>query len=306
MKIRKKHTVRAAVLAMAALCMALYGFMYAQARVVNVEYADVYLKDLPAAFEGTRILYLSDLHIAGESDALRTRQLMDQLAACKPDLLLLGGDYSDVRLWNRLRCLGNAQKRAELQQRAYDRSHEWMQTLVDFQAPLGKFAVQGNHDAQDPALGQALAIGGVQLLMNEAVELEKDGARLTIAGLGDFTEGDFQLNALTAQVRSGDCVLLLSHNPDALPLISTTDASDGGAWADLTLSGHTHGGQIRLGNWAPISNSDYGARYLTGWHEEIGGYALTSNGVGTTLLPIRFGAPAQAHIITLHCSLPAP
>lgn len=304
MKVDKKQTSRAAVLAVAALCAVLYTFMYAQSRVVNVEYADVYVKDLPDAFEGTKMLFLSDIHISCASDIRRTRKLMAQLQALEPDLLLLGGDYSDLRVWNRLRCLGSAQRYDELEQRTIDRSHQWMETLVDFQAPLGKFAVQGNHDVKDESLAQALAVGGVRLLMNEAVSVEKGGERLVIAGLGDYTMGDFQLQSVAQQVKSGDCVVLLSHNPDALPLISTTDAVDGGPWADVTLSGHTHGGQVRLGKWAPISNSDYGDRYLTGWHEEIGGHALTSNGVGTSLLPIRFHAPAQVHLITLHTSRP--
>ena len=76
MKVDKKRTSRAAVLAVAALCVVLYGFMYAQSRVVNVEYADVYVKDLPDAFEGTKLLFLSDIHISGASDARRTRELM--------------------------------------------------------------------------------------------------------------------------------------------------------------------------------------------------------------------------------------
>ena len=304
MKVDKKRTSRAAVLAVAALCVVLYGFMYAQSRVVNVEYADVYVKDLPDAFEGTKLLFLSDIHISGASDVQRTRDLMAQLQALKPDLLLLGGDYSDLRAWNRLRCLGNKQKIDALEQQSIGYSHQWMESLADFQAPLGKFAVQGNHDVKDMFLSQSLALGGVRLLMNEAVAVEKGGATLTLAGLGDYTEGDFQLQSVVQQVKQGDCVVLLSHNPDALPLISTTDVAGGGAWADLTLCGHTHGGQIRLGKWAPITNSDYGDRYLTGWHEEIGGFALTSNGVGTSLLPIRFNAPAQAHLITLHVSRP--
>lgn len=304
MKVERKHTTRAAVLAVAALCVVLYGFMYAQSRVVNVEYADIYLKDLPDAFDGTTVLFLSDIHIAGASDVRRARQLMEELQSFHPDLLLLGGDYSDLRAWNRLRCLGNSQKLETLEQQTVELSHQWMQALVDFQAPLGKFAVQGNHDVKDENLSQALAAGGVRLLMNETCAVEKDGARLTIAGVGDYQEGDFRLNDVVSQVRSDDCVIMLSHNPDALPQISTLDAPDGGAWADLTLCGHTHGGQVTLGGWAPVTNSDYGDRYLTGWHEEIGGYALTSNGVGTSLLPIRFHAPAQAHLITLHVSRP--
>lgn len=300
-KPKKKQSMKLrAVIAAAVLCIMLYGYMLLQAHVVHIEYADVYLDDLPKAFEGGRILFLSDIHISSRSDALRMKRLMARLQSAKPDILLLGGDYSDVRAWDRLRCLGSEEKYAMLDHISQQHAQEWLTSLKDFEAPLGRFAVQGNHDVTFPSLESALADGGVKLLMNEAVTVKKDGHQLKIAGVGDYLLGDYRLYDLVKQVSARDCVILMTHNPDALPQISTTDAPDGGAWADLVLSGHTHGGQLRVGDFVPIPNSEYGTRYLTGWHEETGGYALTSNGVGCTSLPIRLNASAQAHLITLH------
>lgn len=281
---------------------AAYVFMYAQARIVHIEYADVYLTDLPAEFDGTTLLYVSDVHIASAADVRHMQQLMDKLESFSPDMLLLGGDYSDVRLWDQLRCLGNTDKRSTLKRAAYALSHEWMASLANFNAPLGKFAVQGNHDCTDASLAEALAQGDVHLLMNSAAVVEKNGAQLVIAGVGDFEKGTYEPYATANQVQASQCCLLLSHNPDALPQLFTTDAQGGGNWIDLALSGHTHGGQVRIGSFVPINNSSYGLTYLTGWCEQPSGYSLTSNGVGTTALPIRLNASAQVHLITLHAA----
>jgi len=285
-------------------CAAAYLLMFLQAQVVHVEYADVYLKDLPRELDGTKLLYVSDIHISSSADVIAAEKLMTRLQAAQPDMLLLGGDYSDVRLWDQLRCLGNKEKLTTLKQNAYSLSHAWLKTLAGFDAPMGKFAVQGNHDVPDLFLSMAMEQGGVNLLINESAIAEKNGVRLVIAGVDDYTHGAYEPYLTAKDVQAADCCILLSHNPDALPQMFTIDAASGGSWIDLALSGHTHGGQVRIGNFVPINNSDYGLNYLTGWHEQLSGYSLTSNGVGTTALPIRFGAPAQAHIITLHRSLP--
>lgn len=301
---KPKHRLRW-LPALILLAAAAYLFMYAQAKIVHIEYADVYLNDLPDEFDGVTLLYVSDVHIASVADARHMQALMDQLETFNADILLLGGDYSDVRLWDQLRCFGNTDKKSALKRTAYAQSHLWMASLADFDAPLGKFAVQGNHDCTDASLMESLAQGGVQLLMNEAAIIEKNGAQLAVAGVGDYEKGAYEPYVTANQVQSDACCILLSHNPDALPQLFTTDANGGGNWIDLALSGHTHGGQVRIGNFVPINNSSYGLTYLTGWCEQPSGYSLTSNGVGTTALPIRLGAPAQVHLITLR-AVPAP
>ena len=96
-------------------------------------------------------------------------------------------------------------------------------------------------------------------------------------------------------------MIVLSHSPDACPAIIASEAADGGKWADLVLSGHTHGGQIRLPGWTPRIPSSYGKTYLSGWVQENAHTLLVSNGVGCATVNRRWGAPAQAHLITLRC-----
>ena len=274
-------------------------WMYVQAHLVHVEYTTVYLKDLPAAFDGTTLLYVSDPLIASASDADHTRKVIRELASAQPDLLLLGGDMSDIRLWDTLRCLGSESKLRTVTARSQARANEFLASLADVNFPLGKFAITGETDAENLSVATAMGAGGIRLINDRTAVIEKDGARLIIAGV------DADPYAVAGAVSAGDCCILLCHNPDSLPQLFTVDAQGGGGWIDLALAGHTRGGQIRISSLAPMNDSAYGLKHITGWQEQIGAHALTSNGLGTHLLPLRLGAPAQVHVITLRQSLPA-
>lgn len=297
-----KYIKTAAILLL--LVMALWLFLYVRTKIVHVEYADVYLKDLPQQFDGTKVLYVSDIHISSRADLRRTQKLMSQLQAAEPDLLLLGGDYTDLRLWDRYIFSPNESIRNMQENTVASLRDQWFSSLAQFRAPLGKFAVMGNHDGpEEQEIALPMAKGGVQLLVNQAITIKKGNAELVIAGVGDYSSELHDPEATARQVRADQCCILLSHNPDLLPQMYNID-SHGGAWIDLALCGHTHGGQVRFGSWVPINKSEYGDDYLSGWSVQPSGWSLTSNGVGTTALPIRIGAPAQAHIITLHRAMP--
>jgi predicted MPP superfamily phosphohydrolase len=242
---------------------------------------------VPAAFDGTRLALVTDIHHGpyySREQVAGLVRLVDDLA---PDLVLLGGDYSYTS------TSYEAPAFAE---------------LARLEAPLGLFAVLGNHDygapdSEDPGPGSAVeaATGaGITLLRNQAVWLEKDGQRLRLGGVEDYQVGEPDLAPVVAGTDADDFVILLSHNPDyseGLP----ADA------ADLVLSGHTHGGQVTLfESWAPYVPSDYGQKYRTGIVENGLTTVIISNGIGTsTSLPIRVFAPAQLVIVTLRHSASA-
>ena len=269
-----------ALSAAAALC----AYMAIASRLVHLETAQVYLKDLPEAFEGTTIVWLTDLHVGAFSSGKDSAALVNSLQSLYPDLLLLGGDY-----------VGGGNFSAQRKQEVVQQRDFFFQELNWFYAPLGKFGVRGNHDDQQ-GLSEAMAAGGITLLDNQVARLEKEGQYLYVAGLDDWNTGRQNLAALSTAVREQDAVLALSHNPDAFPA-----ALRHGSWFDLMLSGHTHGGQVSLpGLNAVLTPSIYGNRYLSGWVREQGTLLMVSNGVGCTALPFRLNAPAQAHLITLH------
>lgn len=274
-------------------------FMSFAANIVQLHRVEVPLDDLPAAFDGVTILFVSELHLDSFNTPNRVIHLMDQLQATRPDILLLGGDYTHRPLWEMLSPRGreDAKDREELERRR----NEFFQKMLPFQAPMLKAGVPGNHDRSLSGLDQAMASGGFELLSNRKLILEREGQQLAIVGLDDWDTGERDERGIAQQCASSECVIVVSHTPDVLPVLNNQPGLDGTGWIDLMLSSHTHGGQLRVGDWTPFNPSMYGKRFLTGWHLENNARLLVSNGVGTSLLPMRLGAPPQAHLITLRC-----
>lgn len=276
------------------VCLALGVFsLYAASRVVHVRYATVHLRDLPAAFEGTTVLFVSDLDIHSASGARAAAAMMDALAPLQPDLLLLGGDYTSLGLWETIN--GMRPDDAAVSAAAVSNRHLFFSALADFEAPLGKFAVSAAEDAFAGQLAQSMQVGGVRLLDGESVTLSRDGQRLVIAGISP--EGDAA--QIAATVREGDCVLAFTHTPDNFASALIAEASGGGAWADLILAGGTHGGQMRIGDRTLLSLTERERSYLSGWRKESGVFLLTSQGVGCEVADLRLNTAAEVHFITL-------
>ncbi len=296
---RRGRRFRAVLIALAALLL-LAGYMALEADVVRVEYADVYLRDLPEAFSGTKILFLTDLHVSNICAPEKAAALVNQLQALKPDLLLMGGDYSSLDIADYARALTGGATLAEAKAALAVRRDQFFLMVRSFEAPLGKYAVPGNHDYELEDLSASAALGGLTLLKNSGKVLGRGGERLILAGLDDWRYGAQDVQKVASAVRGSDCVVLVSHNPDALPSVAATPSGDGGPWADLILAGHTHGGQVALNGRGVFSSSIYGNRYLTGWYEDEGALMLVSNGIGDYMVPLRLGAPPQAHLITLY------
>ncbi|MCK3779026.1 metallophosphoesterase [Ensifer sesbaniae] len=197
----------------------------------------------------------------------------------------------------------------------YVHSSEWAKSLATLTAPLGVHAVMGNHDwwedktaqrnGSGPTFGhKALQDVGINVYSNRAVRLEKEGQGFWIAGLEDQLalvpgkkwqrqrmKGLDDLEGTLAQVSDGDPVILLAHEPDIFPSVPSRVA--------LTLSGHTHGGQVRLLGYAPVVPSRFGDRYAYGHMVENDCNLIVSGGLGCSLAPVRFGVPPEIVVIDL-------
>jgi predicted MPP superfamily phosphohydrolase len=191
---------------------------------------------------------------------------------------------------------------------------EWASALGGLRAPLGVHAVLGNHDWwQDEAVqrtgqgrpfGQiALEKAGIRVYENEAVRIVSPTGPFWLAGLGDqiaFTVshrrhpnvrgGRDDLPATLAQVTDDAPLILLAHEPDIAATVPERVA--------LTLSGHTHGGQIRLFGWSPVVPSRYGNRYAYGLVREQSDL-IVSGGLGCSMAPVRFGVPPEIVLVTI-------
>jgi uncharacterized protein len=198
-------------------------------------------------------------------------------------------------------------------------SAAWSTPLARLKAPLGVYSVLGNHDWWDdrtaqrtgkgPIIAQrALEAVGIPVLHNQSIRLEKQGKPFWLAGLGDQMallrrhsggsprrRGVDDLPATLAQVTDNAPVVLLAHEPDIFPQVPDRVA--------ITLSGHTHGGQIRAMGWSPVVPSRYGNRYSYGHVVDDTRHLLVSGGLGCSIAPVRLGLPPE--IVLLELSAPA-
>jgi len=243
-----------------------------------------------------RIAVLADPHAGGpQMPAARLWQAVDAVNSVKADLIAVMGDYiADHRFVT-----------------APVPMAEVARAIASLQAPLGVFAVMGNHDWRaDPvalrarrgpvAYARQLAKAGVRVLENDAHRIGAEGG-LWVLGLGSQRvaqverrgpwQGVDDLPATLARVTDDAPALLLAHEPDIFPHVPPRIA--------LTISGHTHGGQIAFGRWTPVVPSIYGARYAWGHVHEDGRDLVVSGGLGCSGVPLRFGRRPEVTVITL-------
>lgn len=238
--------------------------------------AAVGLASWPAGAPPLRVALLSDIHVAGpDMPPDRLGRIVAQINAQRPDLVLIAGDLvSDKRV---------ATQRYEVA--------EAVAPLADLRARLGVVAVLGNHDhwRDTAAFRRALPRVRVRVLANEIVR----AGPLLIAGADDPYTGRADVAALVRAVagRRGP-VVTLSHSPDIVPKLP--------ARFGLVLAGHTHCGQIALPLIGPVATmSDHGDRYACGLVREGRRSTIIGAGLGTSLLPLRYGVPPDWWMITL-------
>ena len=241
---------------------------------VDFRSVSVGVRDLPPRFEGLVLAHLSDLHLGFAVSTGWLRRVFAEVVRRGPDAVVLTGDL----------FIGGS--------RGIQRGSEALPLL---EAPLGVYAVLGNHDyfADTEALLEALRAARIRTLRNEAIPLEREGERLWLAGLDDLGTGHDDLEQALGGVPEGAPVVLLSHSPDAVE-----EASD--RQVPLMLSGHTHGGQVCLPFWGAVfCFSRFYRRYVDGLFQ-VGPTALYVNrGLGKALLPLRFLCRPEVTLLTL-------
>lgn len=236
---------------------------------------------LPAAFSGLRLVQLSDIHHGLYLPLERVEEAVRVANSLHPHLIALTGDF-----------VSNSRKYIEPVARALSRLH----------APLGVFAVLGNHDCRVGAQHVAAALEGhgIEVLRNRHVRLARDSASLFVAGVDDLRYGKDNLQQALAGVTRGWPTLLLCHNPAILPYAATYGV-------ELVLAGHTHGGQVGLPRLRSLA-ARRGVRlpWADGWQELNGTQLYISRGLGTVVFPIRFRCPAEIPVLQLHPARAVP
>lgn len=263
---------------MAALCAApFYAHHVERTRVETVK-LELAFADLPDSFDGMTLLHFSDLHYGFYYGLEQLGPLVSHIQALKPDMIVFTGDLFDKDVLPFV--------------------DECTAALRPLTAPLGKWAVPGNHDYYT---GWTLAPQfyeqcGFDLLANRSDRIRRGEDVLQIAGIDDLLLGKPDLAKAFAGLDSRRFTLLLSHQPDI--------ADRTNAWrVDLQLSGHSHGGQVRLPVIGEVLTPPGGSKYVLGLYELTGrgteSYVYTNRGIGTTHIPVRFLCRPELTLFTL-------
>lgn len=271
------------VLLLAVLLLAAYAAWIAPRRL-SVTRLDVFSPELPPGFEGRVVVQFSDTHLHYAYSLKRFARLVDAINALRPDLVAFTGDLFDGRA-----CPAGDPAVIPL--------------LARIEAPLGKFAVYGNHDFGRDRLtrtsGAFLGAGGFAVLVNETRTVASPGSgdTITVSGLDDCVRGRPDPQAALGALPEDGFHLLLAHEPDPAPSYAAYPV-------DLQLSGHSHGGQVALPLVGALIRTPYGRRYVRGLfafrrrtartaradQADRKFYLYVNRGIGTTRLPFRFGS----------------
>jgi predicted MPP superfamily phosphohydrolase len=290
--VRGRRWVAALFLAFALAIGGLIGFSYLNASVIHVERVVIVSPDLPEAFDGVKVLYVSDVDVVGLRSPEGAARAILRLARLEPDILILGGDYAGDSLLDAINQSGSELK-LEGKRRAL------FSALAAFDAPLGKFAVAGENDAGAQDLAGEMQLGGISLLSDSGAWVETGADRIAVVGLRDASAGATDYGGVAARFSRSDFVIVVSHNPANAAGVLSAEAGDSGAWCDLILTGHNHGGQAMLFGRTMLRLTQSEERFRSGWHKESGVHLLVSEGMGCEKINLRLGTQAQAHLITL-------
>ena len=245
---------------------------------------EIALRRWPARLEGFTIALLSDFHYDPYFSVHPLRSAIGMVNDLRPDLIALTGDFVSLPF------VGDSAEAASA-------AEPCAKLLRQMRAPCGLWAVMGNHDAAtDPdQVTASLREEGIQVLSNQSVPIERAGARFWLGGVDDVLEGNTDLDATLHNVPAGDAVVLLVHEPDYADYVSRHPV-------DLQLSGHSHGGQVRLPFVPPFYLPALAKKYVSGLYQ-IGGLTLyTNRGLGTVAVPVRFNCPPEITLLTLRGS----
>jgi uncharacterized protein len=275
---RRRRAGPALAILTVGLSLAVWAVLIEPARVVTRERA-VPIARWPAALGPLKIAALADLHTGAPHVTVeKLRDIVTSVNAARPDLIVLLGDYV---------IHGVAGGR-------FVEPEPTAAALRDLRAPLGVFAVLGNHDwwYDGARVTRALEGAGIRVLEDAAVSVTANDRSLWIAGVSDVLTRRADVTRALAAVPDGAPVIVLTHNPDLFVRMP--------ARVLLTLAGHTHGGQVNLPVLGRlIVPSRYGERYAIGHVHENGSDLFVTPGVGTSIVPLRFRVPPEISLITV-------
>lgn len=266
-------------------------YMFKTSRALRVRYIDLEFEDLPKSFDNIKVALASDIHSGLYIPTSYIQKMSDMINSNKPDIILFIGDYIySAPRWFKYHNKKNIHK-----------LNEGIKTL---EAPLGKYAVMGNHDNYESKIdiSNALYSNDFKMLDNNIIFItNENGEYISIGGVGDFMTDDVKFDLATKNVKTNDFNILLSHEPAAPLAIAKKEGYN--ELIDFFVCGHTHGMQISFVPMPLIErlnkNRDYPLTTIYGNMKSDKMKIYVSSGVGVVLLPFRLFAYPEIVIATL-------
>lgn len=281
-----KQSSYAAIGFFAACAVPFYSY-FAEPHWVETIELEISFPRLPKAFDGMRIVHFSDIHYGFFYDTITLNKLISKINALKPDMIIFTGDFFD----------GDFDPYVQ----------ECIEALTHLNAaPLGQYAVMGNHDYYSGYNHSAQVIevyeaGGFKVLRNENIRIKRDDKSIQIAGVDDMFHGKPNLEQTFGNTDPDNFTLFLAHEPDYADQAAEYRA-------DLQLSGHSHGGQIRLPIIGALITPPGGKKYVHGLHtldSQVDARMIyTNRGIGTSHIPVRFLCRPEITVLTLRQKQP--
>jgi uncharacterized protein len=258
---------------------------------IDIVHRDIRIAGLPHEFDGMTIAQLSDIHLDEYTEPFLLREAVDHINRMQPDMVLLTGDYVSAEVLSKKMTMGAAWHCANM--------------LGQIRCPQ-KFAILGNHDiiAGGNEIAEAIASHGIPVLRNGFLPIERGGSRIWLAGLDDPVLGkpdpdQAMPRAICNQTR--EPIILMCHAPDFIDPLLHHPASRSVA---LVLSGHTHGGQVRLPFVGALHLPPGGRKYVEGWFEMGNVQLYVNRGIGAVGVPFRFNCRPEITRFRLRSAKP--
>ncbi len=233
------------------------------------------LPRLPSVFEGMTIAQLSDIHFGPFVKTSEVREAIDATMELRPDLVVVTGDF--------------------VTRVSYGEAGLIVQEFSRLSAPMGVYGILGNHDIWNDLelVADAIRRAGMTLLRNSNVSLEAGSDRLYLAGIDDVWETRDDLALALKGVPDRACAILLAHEPDF------ADAASADGRVVLQLSGHSHGGQIKMPFWGPLHLPPLARKYPEGLRQVGKMWLYTNRGIGVVSPPVRFNCRPEVTLFEL-------
>ncbi|HEV2826019.1 MAG TPA: metallophosphoesterase [Pyrinomonadaceae bacterium] len=275
---KKRLRIALVLLLLMVVCVGIWSGLIEPNRLV-IHAETIQIDEWPKELNGLHIAVISDVHTGGPFiDQEKLNDIVEKTNALQPDLIVLLGDYMSGNNWHSHRVEPEITGAG----------------LKNLRAPLGVFAVLGNHDwwYDGKKVRRGFEQNDIRVLDNEVVELDWQGKSFWLVGLADFWTRPQHISEMIAKTPPEATVIAITHNPDIFPQIPQR--------VSLLLAGHTHGGQVNLPFiGTPIVPSGYGPKYTAGHVMENGHHLFVTTGIGISILPVRFRVPPEIVLLTI-------